>query len=486
MSITRRHRQIFRSGSATSTLTFCTVGIFATGVFGSLLLGEGFGGIWDRWFSDQPTVEYLETEVIRGPFVHTVLERGEVESSSNVEVRCEVRGRTASTGTSILEIVPEGTRVEAGDFLVRLDDSVLQTQLIQQQIVCSNSESSLIESKAALNSATLALREYEEGTFLELQEQQESAVFVAEENRRRAEEYIKYSQRLAERGYIPEAQLEADTFALEKAKKELGVAKTKLKVLQNFTKEKMLMQLNASIDTAQAKVRARQKTLDLDNLQLNAIEDQIGKCMLYAPASGQVVYANKRTKSSSSSVLIEEGVPVRERQTIIQLPDPEQMQVIAKVHESRIGNVRTGLTATLVLDSMPEFQLAGTVTEVSEYPLPAVSVYMSHVKEYEVTIRIQEPPANLRPGMTAEVNILVDEIDDVLQVPIEAVIERNGHFFCALPAAKGRLETREIRVGSANETNVIIESGVEAGQSVVLNLGDPKILELLDLPEEED
>ena len=475
-----------RAGSASTTLTVCTIGIFALGIAGTQILGEGLSGFWKRWFDSSPKVEFLIATAQRAPFVHNVLERGEVESSSNVEVRCEVRGRTSSSGTNILEIVPEGTRVKDGDFLVRLDDSILQTQLIQQQIVCSNSESAVIEAQAALDSAQLALTEYEEGTFLEQEEQQESAVFVAEENRRRAEEYIKYSRRLAERGYIPEAQLEADKFALEKAKKELGVAKTKLKVLKEFTKEKMLMQLNANIKTANAKLRSKQKTSELDKHQLKQIEEQIDKCVIEAPVAGQVVYANKRGKSSSSTALIEEGMPVRERQTIIQLPDPEKMQVLAKVHESRIGHVEPGMTAALVLDSLPDLNLQGVVTAVSEYPLPAVSVYMSHVKEYEVTIRILNPPSDLRPGMTAEVNILVQEIDDALQVPIEAVVERNGRFFCAIPVSENKLKTQEIQVGDANETDLIITSGLKAGQQLVLNVGDEEVLELLELPELEE
>lgn len=475
-----------RRGSASSTLTLCTAGIFVLGIAGAQLLGGGIGDFWNRLIGKEEPVEFLTTQAVEDTFVHSVLERGEVESSSNVEVRCEVRGRTSSTGTNILEIVPEGTRVYEGDFLVRLDDSLLQTQLIQQQIVCSNSESSVIEAQASLDSADLALKEYEEGTFRELQEQQESNVFVAEENMRRAEEYIEYSKRLAERGYIPEAQLEADTFALEKAKKELGVAQTKLEVLESFTKEKMLTQLRANIETARAKLAAKEKTWQLDKLQLQEIEQQIGKCTIVAPADGQVVYANRRTKSSSTTALIEEGMPVRERQTIIQLPDPANMQVVAKVHESRIGHVSIDQTAKLILDSMPEIPLTGEVVSVSEYPLPPISVYMSHVKEYEVVIRINSPPTDLRPGMTAAVDILVAKIDNAVQIPIECIVQRNDQFYCAVPTTDGSLETRKIQVGPANETNVIIEKGLAGGEAIVLNLGDEEVLELLDLPEQEE
>ena len=466
-----------------STLLIGACGVLAVGFVAHFLVG-GVTGIISTFFDEQPQVNFLTAPATNEPFVHNVLERGEIESSSNIEVRSEVRGRTSSSGVNILEIVPEGTWVEEGDFLVRLDDSAMQTQLIQQQIVCSNSEAAVIEAQANLDSAHLALSEYDEGTYKEQLEQQQSEVFVAEENKRRAEEYLQYSKRLAERGYIPEAQLEADAFALEKAKKELGVAETKLEVLSKFTRNKMLTQLKAGIKTAEARLNSRRKTWELDKVQLSDIEKQIQKCKIHAPVAGQVVYANNRSRSSSSTVLIEEGLPVRERQTIINLPDPKKMRVKAKVHESRIGFVTKGQKADLRLDAMSELPLKGTVTQVSEYPLPAISVYMAHVKEYEVEIEVHDPPKDLRPGMTAEVIISIEQLDKAIQVPIEAVIERDEKFFCGVLNEVGELETRELTIGSANDTSVVVLSGVEVDEEVVVNVADAEVQELMELPVE--
>jgi multidrug efflux pump subunit AcrA (membrane-fusion protein) len=481
LSFTTRRR---RKGAVGSPLTVGIIVLLGLGIVGHFLVGSVsnlFSGLMD----DTAELDVLTTRATSGPFIHCVLERGEIQSSSNIEVRCQVRGRTASSAVNILEIVPEGTWVEEGEFLVRLDDSQLQNQLIQQQIVSSNSEAASIEAEATLESAKLALSEYDEGTYKEQLAALQSAVFVAEENKRRAEEYITYSKKLAERGYIPEAQLEADMFALEKAKQELGVAETKLEVLSKFTREKMLTQLRAAIRTATAKLNSRRKTWELDQKQLAEYADQIAKCMIEAPIAGQVVYANKRGRSSSSTVLIEEGMPVRERQAIIQLPDPKKMQVVAKIHESRIGFIEEGQAASLRLDAMPELPLTGVVTEVSEYPLPPISAYMAHVKEYEVIIEVDSPPTELRPGMTAEVNVLIDAIDEALTVPIEAVLQRGEEFFCAIPLAEGGVETRRVSVGIANETDLIVKDGLTDGESIVLNVSKEEVLELMDLPEQE-
>ena len=483
--MTHRHqpRTRRRRGSIESTVAMAFGAIIVAGFVAHFFVG-GITGTVTSFFEDAPTVEFLTTTAIEGPFEHRVLERGEIHSSSNYEVRCQVRGRTSSSGVNILEIVPEGTRVKEGDFLVRLDDSALQTRLIQQQIVCTNSEAAVIEARAAVESAELALKEYDEGTYIEQLEQQQSLVFVAEENKRRSEEYVTYSKGLAQRGYIPRAKLEADEFALEKSKKELGVAKTKLEVLKKFTRNKMLAQFQADIETSKARLVSREKTWQLDKFQLAEIEEQIGKCVIHAPVPGQVVYANSASRSATSTVLIDEGLPVRERQRIIDLPDPTKMQVVAKVHESRIGFVKKGQMASLRLDAMSEVPLTGTVTEVSEYPLPAISVYMKHVKEYEVQIQIDDPPLDLRPGMTAEVNVLVESIDNAVQIPIEAVLERDKRFFCAVPLQDGQLDTRELKLGSVNETELVVESGLEVGEEVVLNISDADVLELLDLPKE--
>ncbi len=480
--IASNRQRFMRRGSIESTVAIGLGSMIALGFAIQMVLG-GISGTIAGFFEEEPEFDFLTTQVVRAPFVHTVLERGEIESSSNIEVRCQVRGRT-SAGVNILEIVPEGTFVNPGDFLVRLDDSLLQTQLIQQQIVSSNSEASVIESEAALESAKLALNEYDQGTFNELLAKQQSDVFVAEENMRRADEYVEYSRRLAERGYIPEAQVEADAFALEKSKKDLGVAQTKLEVLNKFTREKMMTQLRAAIQTADAKLRSRRKTWELDQVQLSNIIEQIKLCTISAPGAGQVVYENNRGRSSST-ILIEEGMPVRERQTIINLPDPTKMRVMTKVHESRIGNVKKGQPAELKLDAMPELPLAGTVTDVSEYPLPPINVYMAHVKEYTVAIEIDDPPADLRPGMTAEVNVLIEEIDDALQVPIEAVLQRCGEFYCAVSHEDGTIETRELTIGSANETNLVVLSGLTVDDEIVLNVSDEEVLECLTLPEDD-
>lgn len=394
-------------------------------------------------------------------FLQEVLERGEVGSSSNVDIRCQVQSKVL-TGTPIIQIVQEGTYVQEGDFLVKLDDSGIQSDVVQQQIACNSSRALEVEGRTDYEAAKLALEEYEAGTYLQDLGVLEGDRFVAQENMRRAEEYLRYSLKLADRGYVTSVQLEADRFAVEKAKKELENASTKLGVLHRYTKTKMTNRLKANVETAEARMRARENSHNLDEERLKSLEDQLSKCVINAPTSGQVVYANLAT----GEPLIAEGKPVRERQVIIRLPDPKRMQVTARINESRIDKVRVGMQSKIRLDAFPNMVLTGTVRSVSEYPLPALTAY-STIKEYGAEVTIDEPPPGARSGMTAQVAIEVERQENVLQIPVQAVIERGKRFFCIVDEG-GELVAKEVRVGSANEQYVVISDGLEAGEQVIL------------------
>jgi multidrug efflux pump subunit AcrA (membrane-fusion protein) len=142
------------------------------------------------------------------------------------------------------------------------------------------------------------------------------------------------------------------------------------------------------------------------------------------------------------------------------------MQVMARVNESRIDKVRVGLQTRIRLDAFPKTVLKGSVRSVSEYPLPAVSVYSS-TKEYAAEVTIDDPPHGVRSGMTAQVSIEVHRLDSAVQVPIQAVLEREKRFFCFV-MSEGELTAREVVVGPANNSNVVIQDGLEVGEQVIL------------------
>lgn len=431
----------------------------------------------------ESTENVLTTTVFRGPYEHIVLEQGQVESSSNVEIRCEVKSRSGG-GTEILWVVDEGTNVKKGDRLVSLDQSALDQDLVQQQIVCNTSHALVVQAENTLRAAEIARTEYLEGTFKQEEQTIESEIFVAEENLRRAQLAYQSTERLAAKGIVTALQLEGDQFAVEKAKNELASAQTKLMVLRKYTREKTLKQFDSDIATAEAKWESEKKSDQLESEKLEEIKEQIEKCTILAPEDGQVVYASDRNRWGSSEFVVEPGASVRERQVIIRLPDPNKMQVKATINESRISLVRAGMPVAIEFDAIRDRTLRGEVTKVNQYAEPE-SWRSGNIKEYAASISIFDPPPEVRSGMNAEVRIYVEQRDDALQVPVQAMYETKGHFFCLLKNGDG-WETREVQVGSSNDTFMTIESGLEEGDVVAMNPRSyPDKLEIPDLPDEE-
>ena len=89
-------------------------------------------------------IEPLLTSVTRGEFVSQVIDQGEIRSSENVEIRCEVEARNGDV--TVLSVVPEGSLVEPGDFLVQLNAASFEKELEQQKIAMANAETAKIQS----------------------------------------------------------------------------------------------------------------------------------------------------------------------------------------------------------------------------------------------------------------------------------------------------------------------------------------------------
>ncbi|HVX10219.1 MAG TPA: efflux RND transporter periplasmic adaptor subunit [Pirellulales bacterium] len=402
-----------------------------------------------------------------GPFVHDVVERGEVESSANVNVVCEVQAPN-SEGVRIIEIVPEGSLVEAGDFLVKLDDAVLRTDRAKQLIDVNTSQAALAEAQNELEALRIAKEEYELGTFKQEEAELESELLVAQENIHRAQSCLKYSRKMFSKGYIDRVKFEADQFAVEKYRKELEVAGIKLDVLRNFTRAKTIKEHETDIRTAEAKVSSEQAKHQVELDKLALIEKQLEKCQIKAPIAGQVVYAEMERWRSNGDSAIRPGTRVREQQVIIRLPDPKKMQVKARISEARVDRVKPDMTVKIDLDALPGLELHGRVKKVNPYP-SSDNWFNSNVKEYATFVEILDPPQALRPGMSAHVAIRVETRADSLQVPVQAVVERGHKFYCLVRDASQKLAAREVLIGPTNEKFLVIREGLAEGQEVVMN-----------------
>ncbi|MDZ4849231.1 MAG: HlyD family efflux transporter periplasmic adaptor subunit [Pirellulaceae bacterium] len=446
------------------------------GVWGWMhFFGGSFFGTQD---DDRPMTEV----VIRGPFDHIVLEQGEIESSSNNEVKCAVKSR-GSSGTPILSVLPEGTLVKKGDPICQLDSSALEDEFKSQRIVVSNAEALVISSDAALRQAEIARQEYLEGTYLTERKAILSEIALNQQALRTTELSLSSAERLAAKGTLKSLQIEAEQFSVLNARNNLDAAQGRLRVLDELTKAKMLVQFDSTIETAKAKLSSDQSTLEEAKDQLETVKSLIDACNIRAPADGQVVHANRySSRGGSAEFVVEAGSMVREQQTIILLPDPTKMQVKARVNESRVTLLKEGMPVRIRVGAVTN-ELDGRVIKVNKYAEPG-GFFSSSVKEYATYIQIIDPPPTIRTGMTAEVRIFVEQIPQALQIPVHAIYETKGHHFALKEKPDNQWETVEVKIGATNEMFVTIDQGLSENDTVVLN---PRShLDKMKIPEIED
>lgn len=435
-------------------------------VVGALLVVLGLA-IWGGWqllgamgSGDDANRGVLTHTVGRSDMLITVTDDGTLESAANVDIKCEVAG-----GGTILWLVQDGKHVEAGEKLIELDPATIQDQLNLQKSVYEKALATKIQAEQTLAAAEIAVREYREGTYLQLLQTAESAIQIAQQNLSSAQNTLEFTRKMVRKGFATPLQLEADRFAVDRAQLDLDAANTAKRVLQDFTYEKTVKELEAAREAAAAQLRAETATLRNEEDHLKHLELQLSKTTIVAPTRGMVVYANdNRSRWGSSEPEIYEGAVVRDRQTILRLPDLTKMQVKTTVHESKVNQIRPGMPAQVITQGK---SYTGHVVSMANQP-EAQSYLSANVKEYATIVAIDGAPSGLRPGMTAQVTILIAEVNDALTLPITAVVEKRDGYYSYVKTPSG-YEQRKLEIGRTNDTYIEIQDGVKEGDVVVRN-----------------
>lgn len=414
--------------------------------------------------------QYVPTDLVlhtveRGTLSVEVTDRGNLESAQNIEHVCEVEGGTGG-GTTILWIIPEGTRVSKGDLLVELDSSNLQDSEKTQRIAYENALSTLARAEADVETAEKALREYEEGTFVQDKKTNEADLTVAQENLRRAQENLRFTEQLYRKGFVNKLDLEAAEFGVRNQQLLVDKAQTALDVLINVTKDKMLTELRGDLDAKKRILAAEQTKAEQEKARLDKIVGQLDKCKIYAKGDGMVVYYTAPGRWGRQEDQIQEGAVVRERQKIIILPDLENMRVRMLVHESKIDWIHPGQPTRIRVDAFAGEVLTGKVLRVATTPEQG-NWFEQDKRNYPVTVSIDGTIDGLKPGMTAQTTVLVDRLTDVLTVPLQCVQTVGRKQYCYVVKADGSIEKRSVKLGHTNDYASEVLDGLDGGDRVV-------------------
>jgi HlyD family secretion protein len=443
-----------RNGRGWLAWTAATLGFLAVsgGVYGAIAYYyRGTDGTGDA--------NVMTSPVKKADLLITVTEDGNVESANNIELKCKVPGPI-----TILEIVPDGSHVKKGDQLVRLDSSTIEDSILTQEIAVAKAEAAKISSEKDFSAAKIAVAEYEQGTFRRDVRRAEADIVIAKQNLSTAENQLTYSRKMHRKGYVNQLDVESKEFAVEQAALDVEVAELSKEVLQKFTREKTLEELISKRDSAEALMNSDLAAFTKESNQLKRLQDQLADCTIVAPADGMVVYANDRINPWQQGPKVDLGAQVNQFQAILRLPDLKSMQVKALVHETKVDQLRLGMRARIKIQDR-DFQ--GEITSISNQP-EATNFFSGNVKEYATLIKIDGAPEELKPGMTAEIEILVSQKKGVLQVPVQCVVERGGKFRSYVKTPKG-IEGREVVLGGTNDTVIEVVDGVKEGELVLLN-----------------
>ena len=144
-----------------------------------------------------------------------------------------------------------------------------------------------------------------------------------------------------------------------------------------------------------------------------------------------------------------------------------EMIVEVKLHESVVKQVADGSPAYATIDAYPDKRLKGRVTKIAVMPDRTAWWMPAGSKSYVTQITLDEAPKGLKPGMSAQVEILVDDRPDVLQVPVSSIYVDKGYQVAYVKTASGP-QVRRVDLGLSNDRNVEILSGLEAGETVYL------------------
>lgn len=362
--------------------------------------------------------------VIRGAFVQSVVESGEIEATSSMTISSP---RVGDWGTrpQITWLADEGTQVKEGDVIARFDPSGIEKVIFQKRAEQQIKHATLTRTEASQRATTAELQAAllnTEASFELAKLALEQLRFEAEVRRREGE--LRFTQ----------------------AQNDLQRAKTKIES-QAIIHEEEFKQLRLELDQARA--------------ELEKAEEDMASLEVRAPAEGLVVFERNWNTGNKFQV----GDTPWPGQAIIGLPDLSEMRVKIEINEIDVSKLELGQPAEIRLDAFAGPVFGGRVTDIAT--LGRSKEDGSDVKVFEVNVLIDTTAAILKPGMTASCEIRVSEVDDTLSIPIDAVFTQGEQTIVHRAEGSG-WEQVPVELGIRSDERVVLAAGLEEGDEVAL------------------
>ncbi len=423
------------------------------------------------------------TTISKGTFEIVVAARGKLEAVNSKPVMTEVTGQ-------IVYLVPNGVRVKEGDVIAELDVPRLLRRVRDQRRQYEEAkqshedkerdlEADVEKARIALEQAKAELEQYRAQQAVELAEKrsakEQDAVQLETAKRRFARQ-----EALAKEGLVRQrdvelasADLKAKEFALERESKDLELAEAQHSSGE-LDKEAKVTEAESALERAESKrdseLRSSATALEIRKNQLDRVEEEFSKSVIRSPADGIVVLEEESAGGMQRRPL-QPGDQVWQGRPIATIPDISEMRVAVELPQDKTRSVETGQRAVITVDAIQGITFEGEVTEVSqtgsESTLPGTGI-PSPDRVFPAKVSIAElKEAALRPGMTANVRIIVEELKEVVGVPLECVFEREERHLVYVRRGADFLPV-EVELGEESEETAVVTEGLDGGEEVAL------------------
>ncbi|HUK24167.1 MAG TPA: efflux RND transporter periplasmic adaptor subunit [Terriglobales bacterium] len=355
-------------------------------------------------------------KVERGDLAKSVVATGKVEPITKVEIKSKASGIVKKL------YVDYGDRVKKGQLLAQLDKVEIEAQVAQSKAALQAAQANLTSSQADWQRAKVDA----EGPDVPLL--------------KRAYER---ALGMAKAGVVSQSDLDDAQKNYQLALNKQNVAKAQVTVLR------------AKIAQAQAEVAQDQANLD-------QAEEQLSYTDIVAPIDGLVLSRDVEVGDAVSSILVLGSSAT----LVMTLGDTSQVYVKGKVDESDIGKVYLGQPARIKVESFKDKTFYGKVTKISP-----MGVEKDNVTTFEVRVSINNPGGELKAEMTANAEIILEEHNNVLQIPEGALIydkDKKSYVDIPDPRAKDGMKKIAVNIGISNGAKTEVLSGLKQGDEVVL------------------
>lgn len=392
-----------------------------TAIIVLLACGVVFGAVrYSRRSPSVPTIEVKRTE-----FLDSVQFRGECTALKSLSITAP-----ADAGDlQILKIAADGAKVKPGDMIVEFDKT--------------KTEQDLAQFRSTLKYST------------------------ADIDQTRAQSRITEEQDLTA---VSKARFDLESAKLDASKQEIvskiegEEAKLKVRNAEQTLREAE-QKLNSDRAAAKASIQGKVETSRKAAFDVQRAETALSKMTLKAPAAGMVslvpVWHGGNVSPFKPGDRAWPGTPLAE------LPDPGSIRVTAHVDETERGRLAPKQPVTVHLDAIPDRQFTGRIEDISALATEDFSAGWPVPRDFDVRIVLDDSDPRLKPGMTAQVTVIVDRVRDALAIPVQASFQKEGETL-AYVWSGSKFRTQAIEISRRSGDRVLVAKGLQAGDRIAL------------------